>query len=167
MLSNSNLQKILIVGPAWIGDMVMAQSLFKFIKQQHSHVIIDVLAPQWSRPLLDRMPEINEALEMPLSHGEFAFSTRVKLGKELRKKTYDQAVVLPNSWKSALIPYFSSIPKRTGWIGEMRWGLLNDVRYLDKSKLPLMVQRFCALAIEAKQTLPEHLPYPKFSVKDS
>lgn len=141
---------ILIVGPSWVGDMVMAQSLFIALKQQHPQCEIDVLAPAWTRPLLERMPEVRAAIDMPVTHGMFAWKLRQQLGFSLRGQ-YDQAIVLPNSWKSALIPWFAKIPKRTGWRGEMRYGLLNDLRKLDKQALPLMVERFVSLALPAGQ----------------
>ncbi|MEC9411103.1 MAG: glycosyltransferase family 9 protein, partial [Pseudomonadota bacterium] len=91
----------------------MAQSLFIALKQQDPAVIIDVLAMDWTRPLLQRMPEVNNAISMPISHGNFAWKMRRELGLSLRDKHYDQAIVLPNSWKSALIPWFAKIPVRT------------------------------------------------------
>jgi heptosyltransferase-2 len=138
--------KILVIGPSWVGDMVMAQSLFIALKQQHPDCVIDVLAPVWSLQLLQRMPEVNQALAMPFGHGQFDLLGRLRLGRNLQAHQYDQAIVLPNSWKSALIPFFANIPKRTGYIGEMRWGLLNDGRKLDKALLTMTVQRFVALA---------------------
>ncbi|RIZ66004.1 MAG: lipopolysaccharide heptosyltransferase II [Methylococcales bacterium] len=139
--------KILVVGPSWAGDMVMAQSLFITLKKAQPDCQIDVLAPAWSFPLLDRMPEVRNAIAMPLSHGQFGLLDRIKLGKSLRANNYQQAIVLPNSWKSALIPYFANIPIRTGYIGECRWGLLNDARKLDKTLLTMTVQRFVALGL--------------------
>lgn len=141
-------QHILIVGPSWVGDMVMAQSLFIALKQQQPNCRIDVLAPAWTRPLLERMPEVRKALDMPVTHGVFGWRARRQIGHSLRGQ-YQQAIVLPNSWKSALIPWFARIPVRTGWKGEMRYGLLNDLRHLDKTALPLMVERFVALAYPA------------------
>lgn len=146
------IKRILIIGPSWIGDMVMAQSLFKAIKADNPDVLIDVLALAWTKPLLDRMPEINQAITMPISHGVFGWHMRKKLGHELRDEQYDQAIILPNSWKSALIPWFANIPIRTGWRGEMRYGLLNDIRTLDKPALPMMVQRYVSLAYPATQS---------------
>ncbi|WP_292563322.1 lipopolysaccharide heptosyltransferase II [Methylomonas sp.] len=137
---------ILVIGPSWVGDMVMAQSLFSVLKQQHPGCRIDVLAPAWSLQLLQRMPQVHQAIAMPFGHGQFDLPGRVRIGRGLRNHQYDQALVLPNSWKSALIPFFAGIPKRTGYIGEMRWGLLNDARKLDKSRLTMTVQRFVALA---------------------
>jgi heptosyltransferase-2 len=138
--------KILIVGPAWVGDMVMAQSLFMCLKKAHPEAVIDVLAPAWSRALLDRMPQVHRSIRLDIDHGELGLGKRLALGRELRAAAYDQAIVLPNSFKAALIPLFAHIPLRTGWRGEARGWLLNDCRKLDKEKFPLMVQRFDALA---------------------
>jgi heptosyltransferase-2 len=165
MSSVSTSNNILIIGPAWVGDMVMAQVLFRLLKQQQPDCAIDVLAPAWSAPLLARMLEVRASFDLPLKHGEFGFSVRRNLGHSLRGK-YQQAILLPNSWKSALVPFFASIPQRTGWRGEMRYGVLNDVRVLDKQKYPLMIERFAALALAKNTALPETLPYPKLSIDD-
>jgi len=151
-MSTAQPKKILIIGPSWVGDMVMAQSLFIALKADNPAVEIDVLALEWTRPLLQRMPEVTRAIAMPVSHGVFGWTMRRKLGKQLKQHSYDQAIVLPNSWKSALIPWFAGIPVRTGWCGEMRYGLLNDIRTLDKDALPMMVQRFVSLAYPASHS---------------
>lgn len=149
---------ILIVGPSWVGDMVMAQTLFMRLREQYPSCEIDVLAPEWSRPILERMPEVRAALSFPLGHGALDIKTRRKIGHSLKGK-YDWAIVLPNSLKSALVPFFAKIPKRTGWKGEMRYILLNDIRALNKEVYPLMIERFMALAYPANKVL-EH-PYPQ------
>ncbi|ELI9684742.1 lipopolysaccharide heptosyltransferase II, partial [Vibrio vulnificus] len=102
--------KFLIIGPSWVGDMVMSQSLYTTLKQQHPDALIDVIAPGWCKPILERMPEVNRAIEMPLGHGEFNLLGRREIGKSLREFAYDHAYVLPNSAKSALIPWFANIP---------------------------------------------------------
>lgn len=160
-------KKILIVSPAWIGDIVIAQSLLKYIKQRDPEAIIDVLAPAWSHELYSVMPEINEIFAMPLGHSQFQFKKRWQLGKGLRNKKYHQAIILPNSWKSAIIPFAARIPLRTGWLGEMRFGLLNDWRILNEKKLPLMVQRFLSLGnikTLANQTLNWHAFQPHLEI---
>lgn len=156
-------RKILIVGPSWVGDMVMAQSLFKVLQQQHDSLQIDVLAPAWSRAVLQRMPEVHNAIELPFAHGELSLGKRYQLAKTLIPSRYDQAIVLPNSFKSALIPFFARIPSRTGWRGEQRGLLLNDCRQLNKQQLPMMVQRFVALGMGAQDHLPDPLPVPQLS----
>jgi heptosyltransferase-2 len=155
-------EQVLIVGPSWVGDMVMAQSLFIVLKDQHPDRLIDVLAPAWSRPLLERMPQVNQAIDMPLGHGHFALEKRRTLGHQLRAQ-YQQSIALPNSWKSGLIPWFANIPVRTGWRGEARYVLLNDRRILDKKQLPYMVQRFVSLAFEknADQPALDDCPAPR------
>lgn len=151
--------KVLIISPAWVGDLVMSQVLLKILKQQ-GECLIDVLAPPWGQALLKRMPEVRKVHSLPFGHGQFEFAKRCKLGRSLIRENYDQAIVLPNSWKSAIIPFAARISQRTGWLGEYRWGLLNDARRLDKNKYPLMIQRFAALAFSPADHLPEVLPYP-------
>lgn len=124
----------------------MAQSLFKAIKQLQPETVIDVLAPDWSRPLLERMPEVRYTHSLPIPHKALQLKKRFDIAQTLKPYRYHQAIVLPNSWKSTLVPWFSKIPERTGWLGEMRWGMLNDARYLDKKVLRLMVERFVMLA---------------------
>ncbi|MDE2234842.1 MAG: lipopolysaccharide heptosyltransferase II [Gammaproteobacteria bacterium] len=157
-------KRILVVGPAWIGDMVLAQSLFITLKQRLPVCEIDVLAPAWSKPLLARMPEVRSSITMPLSHGEFGFGARRRLGRLLRGR-YDQAIVLPRSWKSALVPMFAGIPRRTGYRGEWRFGLINDMRPLDKAKLTQTVQRYVNLGLERGAALTAaDIPKPQLRV---
>ena len=145
--------------------MVMAQSLFMTLKQNKPQCQVDVLAPQWSFSLLERMPQVQQAIAMPLGHGKLELKTRFNLGKSLRNSQYDQAILLPNSWKSALIPFFAHIPLRTGYIGECRWGLLNDARKLDKKRLSMTVQRFVALALPQDVECSDQFPIPKLAIE--
>lgn len=155
---------ILVVGPSWVGDMVMAQTLFRLLARQFPAMTLDVLAPAWAAPVLARMGEVRRAIEMPVGHGSLQLGVRYRLGRELAAERYDQAYVLPNSLKSALIPAFAGIPRRIGWRGEMRYGLLNDRRVLDQNRYPLMIQRFAALAFAPGEPLPETLPWPQLQV---
>lgn len=162
------MDKILVVGPSWVGDMVMAQSLFKLLRQRSHEALIDVLAPAWSHPILQRMPEVNQALELPLGHGQLGLRTRWQLGKRLSGQGYTQAIVLPRSWKSALVPFAAGIPQRTGFLGEQRYVLLNDRRPFNKQILNQTVKRFAALAVPkgvAVSGQPEFdLPKPQLRV---
>lgn len=157
--------KVLVVGPSWVGDMVMSQALYIYLERTRPGVLIDVLAPGWSEPLLDRMPQVRRAITMPIGHGETALGRRRRLGRDLRSERYRQAILLPNSFKSALIPFFARIPRRTGWRGEMRYGLLNDLRVLDERALPLMVQRFIALGQDPGEPVPDDPPPPRLRVE--
>ncbi|MEY5100998.1 MAG: ADP-heptose-LPS heptosyltransferase [Pseudomonadota bacterium] len=141
--------------------MVMAQSLFMTLKAADPAVEIDVLAPGWSLPILERMPEVRRGIAMPLGHGEFGLGKRWQLGRSLARERYGQAIVLPGSLKSALVPWFAGIPRRTGFRGEMRFVLLNDIRALDKQRLPMTVQRFVALGLGADAAQPPATPAPR------
>lgn len=160
-------EKILIVGPAWVGDMVMSQVLFKYLKLLHPQVVIDVLAPVWTHSLLSFMPEVNQGLASPFAHGELRLRERRQLGIKLRDSDYTRAIVIPNSIKSALVPYWAKIPVRTGWLGEMRYRLLNDSRSLDKVAMPLMIQRLVALALPKSANIPQKLPKPSLIVREA
>lgn len=159
--------QILVVGPSWVGDMVMAQSLFKVLRDKDPTCDIDVLAPAWSLPLLERMPEVRRGIKMPLGHGKLDLKTRYQLGCSLRSQGYQQAILLPNSLKSALVPFWAKIPLRTGWLGEFRYGLLNDHRKLDKSRFTMTVQRFVALADECPEYPRDTIPAPELIVDES
>jgi len=161
---NKTINKTLIIGPSWVGDTIMAQCLFKLLKQTDPAVQIDVLSPAFLHPLLKRMPEVNQAINLNLKHDELGLKKRYHLAKILRAKNYAQAIVLPNSLKSALIPFLAGIPLRTGWRGEWRYGLLNDLRILDKVRYPLMIERFMALGLAPEASLPEEYPFPNLVV---
>jgi heptosyltransferase-2 len=163
---NKHQERILVVGPAWVGDMVMAQSLFITLKQAFPAVIIDVLAPAWSLPLLSRIPQINEAIALPIRHGQMALTTRFRLGRQLRHKGYTRAIVIPRSFKAALVPFFAGIPVRTGYRGEMRYGVINDMRVLDKEVLTQTVQRQVALGLPATASQPPGIPYPELQIDE-
>ena len=145
--------QILVVGPAWVGDMVMAQSLFKLLKARRPQCAIDVIAPAWTEPLLARMPQVRAAELLTLGHGQLGLRERLALGRRLQARHYDQAIVLPRSLKAAIVPFRARIRRRTGYLGELRWGLLNDIRALDKQRLPRTVDRFNALALEPGEAL--------------
>ena len=159
--------RILVIAPSWVGDAILAQPLFRRLHVRHQDLLLDVLAPAWTHALFARMPEVHAALASPFSHGELALRSRYRLARELARGHYDQAIVLPNSFKSALIPMLACIPLRTGFVGEARWGLLNDARRLDKRALPLMTERFAALAESADHALQRPLESPRLETDDA
>jgi heptosyltransferase II len=159
--------RILIVAPSWVGDAVLAQPLFERLRKRHPGLVLDVLAPPWTHALFSRMPEVNAVIASAFAHGELAFPRRYKLARELAKQRYDQAIVLPNSFKSALIPWLAGVPLRTGFVGEARWGLLNDARRLDARALPLMVERFAVLAEKPGAALARPLAAPRLVIDEA
>ncbi len=138
--------RILVIAPNWIGDALLAQPLLARLQQRLPGVTIDVLAPAWTAPVIKRMPEVAEVLSTDFRHGDLRLMERWKLGRALKLQGYSQAYVLPNTFKSALLPFFADIPLRVGYVGESRYGLLNVVHKLDAKKLPLMAERYAQLA---------------------
>lgn len=152
----------LVVGPSWVGDMVLAQSLFKLLAAREPGIEIDVLAPGWSLPVVGRMPEVRDGISAETGHGELSLSRRRRIGRELRGR-YRHAIILPRSFKSALIPWFARVPQRTGFRGEQRYGLVNDMRPFDPAVLDQTIKRFLALGTTPGETLPEP-PEPRLEV---
>lgn len=146
---------ILVIGPRWVGDMVMAQCLFSALKELHPNAAIDVLAPAWAAPLVKRMPELRQQIDFPLKPGALEFTIRRRFGRLLRGR-YDMAYVLPGSWKSALIPFFARIPRRFGNLREMRYGLLTDIVPLSDSVKRRTAQAYFGLA-QGGHFRPPHL----------
>lgn len=161
-------EKILIIGPAWIGDMIMSHSLIKRIKNIFPDSTIDVMAPEWSGGIVSRMPEVRKFIPLKVKHGEFSLSYRWKLGKNLRSEKYTRAYILPITWKSALPALAAKIPIRIGYFGEFRFFLLNKFFIMGKN-LNTMIKRYLALVdtkvYKAKaESNVEILPFPKLAV---
>jgi heptosyltransferase-2 len=150
--------KTLIIAPAWVGDMVMAHTLVQRLATLDQDLRLHVAAPKATAPLATRMREVDKVTILDFDHGELGFTRRWRLGRDFRGQHFEQAYVLPNSWKSALLPFFAKVPRRVGWRGEARYGLLNNLRRLDKEKYPLMIERYMALA-DSTGVLPAK-PYP-------
>ena len=153
--------RILVVAPNWIGDALMAQPLFARLREKTPGLQLDMLAPEWVAPVARRMPEVDEVITTPFRHGALQMASRWKLARALKARGYRQAIVLPNSWKSALVPFFAAIPLRSGYVGEARYGLLNRLyRKPDQA-----MRRHYARLSEAPETEPrEPLPRPRLRV---
>jgi heptosyltransferase II len=130
------LPRVLVVAPNWIGDAVMAQPLLARIQEKNPGVHIDVLAPEWVAPVVRRMPEVHDVIPVPFRHGALQLRSRWNIARELRARAYRQAIVLPNTWKSALVPFFAGIPHRSGYVGESRYGLLNQLYRKSGASMP-------------------------------
>jgi heptosyltransferase-2 len=150
--------KLLVIAPNWIGDALLAQPLLARVRSRRPGVRIDVVAPEWTAPLFRRMPEVGEIIEVPFRHGELALGARLRLARRLRRRRYAEAIVLPNSFKSALVPFLAGIPRRIGFRGEGRVGVLNVRHRLDEAALPLMAERYAQLAERPGDALERPLP---------
>ena len=146
------MQRILVVAPNWIGDALMAQPLLTRLREQDPTAKIHVLAPDWVAPVARRMPEVDKVIAVPFRHGALDLGARWRLSRTLAQRGYDRAIVLPNSWKSALVPFLAGIPLRQGYVGELRYGLLNATVPNTKSAMPLHYARLAGS--EPVQPLP-------------
>jgi heptosyltransferase-2 len=159
--------RVLIVAPNWIGDTLLAQPLFARLHASQPGLALHAVAPSWTAPVLARMPEIEEVIETPLVHGKLQLGARLRLAGVLRANRYDQAIVLPNSWKSALAPFLAGIPRRVGFVGEARYGLLNVPYRLDEAAVPLMAERYALLAAPPGEPPPRPLAPPRLEVDEA
>jgi heptosyltransferase II len=157
---------ILLIPYMWIGDFVRCHSVVKLLKQRFPDRAVDVLTTSLCAPLLDYMPGVRAGVLWDLPRSRIAIGDQRKLAVRLRAESYAQALVMPRTWKSALAPFLAGIPQRTGFAGEMRFGLLNDVRFGER-KLPRMVDRCAALALPKGTALPSSLPLPELVVPRS
>jgi len=153
--------RILIVAPNWIGDALMAQPLLARLRSRTPGAQIDVLAPEWVAAVARRMAEVEDVIAVPLRHKALQLGSRWRIARELKARRYDEAIVLPNSWKSALLPFFAGIPVRTGYVGEVRYGLLNNIH---KHAAPGMALHYARLSEPPGTQVKEPLPEPRLRV---
>jgi heptosyltransferase-2 len=163
-------ERFLIVAPSWVGDAILAEPLIARLREVYDEPAIDVLAPSWCAPVFARMRGVRETISTPFAHGRLDLRARAALARSLRARPaaqrYTRALVLPNSWKSALVPWLAAIPVRTGYRGEFRWGLLTDVRRLARKAQPRLVDRFVALAAPPDESFPAAAASPPRLIPD-
>jgi len=145
-----------LIAPSWVGDAILSEPLVATVREAGVAQPIDVVAPPWCGPVYARMRGLGEIFGAPASHGELGFHARRAFGRSLRARRYTHAYVLPNTWKSALVPFYARIPVRVGYVGEMRYGLLTDARRIDR-RLPQLAARYASLAVARGATLAQRL----------
>jgi heptosyltransferase-2 len=139
--------KSLVIAPQWIGDAVMTEPLLRRLAARGERLTVGALP--WVAPVYRAMPQVTEVMEFPFAHGGLQWAARRAMAKTLRG-CFDTAYVCPNSLKSALIPWWAGIPKRVGYSGEVRWGLLNQrLPNPPEGARPPMVAFYSALSGEA------------------
>lgn len=154
------LSGLLIVGPSWLGDAVMMGALVRRLKSQAPSRPISIMIPAHLEALVRRLPGVDATIVNPFAHGALKLGERMRFGRALKGR-FEAAIVLPHSWKSALAPLFAGIRRRTGFVGEARYGLLNDVRPLNEAALPRLIDRFCLLADPPGTAQPAETPLPR------
>jgi heptosyltransferase-2 len=154
---------ILVVPYVWIGDFVRCHSVIKLLKTRYPRRPVDVLTSTLCAPLLDYMPGVRKGIVCDLPRKRIGFAQHRALADRIAGEHYGSALVMPRTWKSALAPFLAAIPERTGFAGEFRFGLLNDVRFGEK-KLPRMIDRCGALALPKDAPIPNDWPKPELNV---
>jgi lipopolysaccharide heptosyltransferase II len=154
---------ILVVPYMWIGDFVRCHSVVKLLNARFPDRPVDVLSTTLCAPLTDYMPGLRRAIVVDLPRRRIAVQNQLALARRLKHENYGSALVMPRTWKSALAPFLAAIPERTGFVGEMRFGLLNDLRHGER-RLPRMVDRCAALALPPQAELPPAWPLPELKV---
>jgi heptosyltransferase-2 len=147
----------------WIGDFVRCHSVVKVLKARFPARPVDVLSTALCAPLADYMPELRQAIVVDLPRKRLAYDQHAALAQRLKRERYGTALIMPRTWKAALAPYLAGIPERVGWLGEMRFLLLNDVRYGER-KRPRMIDQCAALALPADAEQPADWPLPELRV---
>jgi heptosyltransferase-2 len=154
---------ILLIPYMWIGDFVRCHSVIQLLRASYPRRPVDVLTTTLCAPLLDYMPGVRKGIVCDLPRKQLALSQHRALAARFAAEHYGSALVMPRTWKSALAPFLAGIPERTGFAGEVRFGLLNDIRYGERA-LPRMIDRCGALALPRGAALPADWPKPKLDV---
>ncbi|MDA0237586.1 MAG: lipopolysaccharide heptosyltransferase II [Proteobacteria bacterium] len=159
-----NIDRILIVAPAWLGDAVISHSLIRHLSREYKTASIDVFVSRSLQPIYKQMPEVNEIIDNQFGHGQLRLYDRWRTAKTIKSNRYDVVYVLPNSIKSALVPFLARIPHRVGYTGELRFGLLNHRQVLNKTQYPLLVDQYLQLARDTQSNALALRENPKLSV---
>jgi heptosyltransferase-2 len=154
---------ILLVPYVWIGDFVRCHTVVKLLKQRWPQRPVDVLTSTLCAPLIDYMPGVRAGVVCDLPRGRLALAKHRALARRLREANYGSALIMPRTWKAALAPYLAGIPQRTGFVGEARFGLINDLRFGER-RLPRMIDRCAALALPKGAAHPTSWPQPELKV---
>jgi heptosyltransferase-2 len=154
---------VLIIPYVWIGDFVRCHSVVRLLKAQDPDRPVDIVSSTLCAPLADYMPGIRRAIVADLPRRRLGMALQLRLARELRREGYGQALVMSRKWKAALAPWLAGIPRRTGYVGEARIGLINDLRPGER-RLPRMIDQMGALALPTGATLPADWPLPKLEV---
>jgi heptosyltransferase-2 len=154
---------ILIVPYMWIGDFVRGHTVVRVLKQRWPNRPVDLLATSLCAPLVDYMPGVRSGIVFDLPRSRLALAKQRVLATQLRERSYGTALVLPGTWKSAIAPALAGIPERVGFFGEVRFGLLNRLRWGERA-LPRFIDKNASLALPDGALLPAQWPVPQLQI---
>jgi len=153
----------LIVPYVWIGDFVRCHSVVKLLRTRAPDLTVDMVSSTLCAPLADYMPGVRRAIVVDIPRRRLGLSRQLELADLIRPAHYGQALVMSRKWKAALAPWLAGVPTRTGFVGEFRFGLLNDIRFGER-KLPRMIDQMGALALPTSAPLPREWPLPELKI---
>ena len=159
----SETSPVLVIPYMWIGDFVRGHTVVRVLKERWPNRPVDILVTSLCAPLVDYMPGVRRGIVWDLPRGRLALAKQWALAKQFREAGYGTALVLPRTWKSGIAPTLAGIPQRTGWVGEVRFGLINDFRWGERS-MPRFIDKNAALALPADAPLPKDWPVPQLVV---
>jgi heptosyltransferase II len=161
---HSGATPILIVPYVWIGDFVRSHSVVKVLNARWPHRPIDLITSSLCAPLLDYMPGVRQGIVCDLPRGQLPIGRYLALGRRLRAEHYGTALIMLRTWKAALAPFLAGIPERTGFVGELRFGLINDLRWGER-RLKRMIDCMGVLALPRGAKPPVEWPLPEIAVQ--
>src|SRR6201986_3107490 len=159
----SDTRPILIVPYMWIGDFVRGHTVVRVLNERWPNRPVDLLTTPLCAPLVDYMPGVRSGIVWDLPRSRLAVAKQWGLAALLRAGNYGTALVLPRTWKSAIAPALARIPERVGFVGEARFGLINQWRWGEKA-LPRFIDKNAALALPDGAPLPPEWPVPQLRV---
>jgi heptosyltransferase-2 len=151
---------ILIIPYMWIGDFVRGHTVVRVLKERWPNRPVDLLTTSLCAPLVDYMPGVRQGIVWDLPRSRLALAKQWGLAALLRARNYRTALVMPRTWKSAIAPTLAGIPERIGFVGEIRFGLINHWRWGEKA-MPRFIDKNAALALPDGAPLPPEWPVPQ------
>jgi heptosyltransferase II len=164
MNQGSDHRPVLIVPFVWIGDFVRCHSVVRLLKAEAPERQVDMVSSTLCAPIADYMPGVRKVLISDQPRKRLGWAIQQDLAARLRQEGYGRALVMSRKWKAALAPWLAGIPLRTGFSGEARFGLINDMRW-GESRLPRMIDQMGALALPKAAALPANWPLPELKVR--
>ncbi|MBL7075888.1 MAG: lipopolysaccharide heptosyltransferase II [Kiritimatiellae bacterium] len=117
------MDRLLICGTNWLGDSIMSMPALQLLKQGASEVHVTLLVKPGMVPLW----EMHEAVDAIVPIYQGGGGTRLTV-RALKQQSFDRAVIFPNSFRSALLPFLGGVPRRIGIAAHWRRLLLTEPR---------------------------------------
>ena len=118
-IDRENVAHLALFAPNWLGDAVMALPAIADVRQAFPPATVAVVARPSIAPLFDMVPDLDETIVLPRDRSGRSATIDVVRGRK-----FDAALLLPNSFQSALTAWRAGVPHRWGYRTEYRGPLL-------------------------------------------